>query len=650
MRPLATLLFAALFAPAPVFAQSDPSGLSRNATLFEEKWGGIEASFAAKVKARNDVYLQALTAREKAFQAEGDLEGVLACREEVARLKEGVGPSGPAEVTVISALDFKDGQKIREYGVCIILGPPVGSEASLVHRFAGGFYRLRLKAGQQKAGDEDVKAEIRVGDDFAAPFTVSALHTSPVEHVIDCSLPPGEHRVVIEFKNDYYKPALPDATAQDRNLHLFSLAIEGPIGRAPAAGGKIGELRQAWASDLERLENAQKNEESELARKYVEALVGLRTNLNRTNRQAEGELVQAEIERVVRLVPGLVAPATAPAAESSRPPAGRLLLQYSFDNAEGGSAKPDGAAGPAFRAHGGASFLSVPNCGRVLKLSGSSDYLELREPAGMNLDDKSFSIILLSSDLSAEHSAMLFKGREEEPEAAMVVGHHAGKLVFRLGEAVVTCEPKGDQEAWKQMAFVFNAAARDIKIYLDGKEAASGSAPAALKGTDGAPFLIGRHPHREGVAYAGKIDNLRVTDRAMAPHEIASLYTRDKVEIDKLLRSWLGPPPRNPRELEAFLVGTLWSLRTERSPDGPGRIYYVTFRSGGRMEIIDHWEHYRFKATSARNIEVYREYAGTVHKIEFANGFDRLSGEYFGEGARDYGTKRRGCFLEREKR
>ena len=136
----------------------------------------------------------------------------------------------------------------------------------------------------------------------------------------------------------------------------------------------------------------------------------------------------------------------------------------------------------------------------------------------------------------------------------------------------------------------------------------------------------------------------------MAPHEMLSLYQRDKLEMDKLLRSWLGPPPRNARELEAFLAGTWWTLRTERSPDGPGKTYFVTFRPGGSMEIRDHWEHYLFKATSARNIEVYSEYGGTVHKIEFANGFDRFSGEYLGEGGRDYGTKRRGGFLEREAR
>ena len=632
-------------------AQSDISGLERNTTLFEEKWAAIEASYKTKIATRVKAYQKALELQEKAFQEEGDLEGVLGCREELARLKEGGGPAGPAEVKVIPALEFKGGQKMPEYGVCIIMGPPVGTEATVRHDFAGGFYRLRLKAGQQKAGDEDVKGEIRVGDHFRAPFVVTALHSAPVDHVFDCSLPAGEHRVVIEYTNDYFDPANPDSYTRDRNLHFFSLAIEGPLGKS-TIGGKLGVLRNAWSSDCDKLDNTRKTEEEELGRRYIEALTGLKTNLIRTGRQAEADLVQVEVDRVRGLVPGLaaVAPPPGPVSETPRPPSGRVLLQYTFDAPDGTSAKPDGGNGPVLQARGGATFVPVPNCGRVLKLSSSRDYLIMQDPAGANLDGKSFTIVMLSSELAATHSAIFFKGNEDDPDSAMVIGHHADKLVFRLGKSSVSCEPKGDQEVWKQVAFVYNAAAKDMKIYIDGKEAASGSALEPLKGTDGEPLLIGRHPHREEVPYVGKIDNLRITDRAMAPHEMLSLYQRDKLEMDKLLRSWLGPPPRNARELEAFLAGTWWTLRTERSPDGPGKTYFVTFRPGGSMEIRDHWEHYLFKATSARNIEVYREYGGTVHKIEFSNGFDRLSGEYLGEGGRDYGTKRRGGFLEREAR
>ena len=652
MRPT-TLTFAAfLLAAFTAPAQSDISGLERNTTLFEEKWAAIETAYKAKVAARLKAYQDTLVLQEKSFQDAGDLEGLLGCREELARLKEGGGPAGPAEVQIIPALDFKGGQKMPEYGVCIIMGPPVGTEATVRHAFEGGFYRLRLKAGQQKAGDEDVKAEIRVGDAFRAPFVVSALHSAPVDHVFDCSLPAGEHRITIQYTNDFYDPANPDPYTKDRNLHFFSLAVEGPLGKGSPAGGKLGELRIAWSSDTDKLDNARKAEEEELGRKYIDALTGLKTNLGRTGRQAEGDLVQVEIDRVRNLVPGLAAPSAAPgaASEAPRPAGGRVLLQYTFDAAEGTSAKPEGGAGPVLQARGGASFAPVPNCGRVLKLAGARDYFEMADAEGANLDGKSFTILMLASDLSATHSAILYKGDEDNPGSELVIGHHADKLVFRLGDARVSCEPKGDQEVWKQVAYVFNAAAKDMKIYIDGKEVATAAAPAALKGSDGTSLFIGRHPHRKEVGYHGKIDSLRITDRAMAPHEIASIFQRDKVEMDKLLRSWLGPPPRNSRELEAFLAGTWWTLRTERSPEGPGKIYFVSFRAGGRVEIRDHYENYLYKATAARSIEVYREYGGTVHKIEFSTAFDRYAGEYFGENSRDYGTKRRGYFLDREKR
>jgi hypothetical protein len=88
------ILLATLSAAFAASAQSDISGLERNTTLFEEKWAAIESAYKTKVAARGMAYQKALELQEKAFQDEGDLEGVLGCREEAARLKAGGGTCG----------------------------------------------------------------------------------------------------------------------------------------------------------------------------------------------------------------------------------------------------------------------------------------------------------------------------------------------------------------------------------------------------------------------------------------------------------------------------------------------------------------------------------------------------------------------------
>ena len=39
---------------------------------------------------------------------------------------------------------------------------------------------------------------------------------------------PGEHRVAVEFINDYYRPDAPDPSQRDRNLIVDRIELDGP--------------------------------------------------------------------------------------------------------------------------------------------------------------------------------------------------------------------------------------------------------------------------------------------------------------------------------------------------------------------------------------------------------------------------------------
>lgn len=633
-------------------AQTEGTSLERNSAVFEEKWTGIQAAWSGKVKERREKYLAEVAALEKSCQAEGDLDGVLACRAEVARVDAGGGPPGVSEEMSAPELlpmeTLKTGDALPEGGRRL-KGEGEGKSLSFPYFFSAGHHRFVLTAAQQKAGKEDVKGVFKVGDVFQSPFVVSLPKASPGPVVFECDLPGGGHPITVELAN----PGTSEGV--ERALLVRSLTVESPVmrsGFSKVAG--LAARQEAWAGDYGEFTQIRNQDQKDLARKYLDALGGQKTNLVRGGREAEAGLVQAEIDRVRQMVPGLATPSPAPVEVAPAGPS-RVMVQYSFDAPTGRTIKPDGGQGPELEIHGGASFMPVPNSGCVLNLAGNKDYLSATSAAGLDLDGQSFTIIYLAQEMDAVYSAILYKGREGVEESELVVGNHGGKLVFKMGLEKLTYEPKADLEIWKQVALVFNAATREQKIYIDGREVASRAAATMLKGSDGQPLLVGRHPHRQEVGFNGKLDNLRIANRAFAAHEISTLYQRDKVELDRMIRSWLGPPPRNPRELETYLASSWWVIRLERAPEGVGLFRYAVFRPGGRFEILGGYEHYLYKATSARNIEVWRENSwseqrGTVYKLEFAAGADRFTGEYMGEGSRDYGTKRRGVFIGREKR
>ena len=100
--------------------------------------------------------------------------------------------------------------------------------------FAGsGEYILRVLAWGDQAGDEPVKMALRIDGTDVEIFEVRATARKPRDYELRHRMEGGEHRVAAAFLNDYFNPEASDPRRRDRNLHVGSMTVIGPIGMLP---------------------------------------------------------------------------------------------------------------------------------------------------------------------------------------------------------------------------------------------------------------------------------------------------------------------------------------------------------------------------------------------------------------------------------
>lgn len=93
-----------------------------------------------------------------------------------------------------------------------------------------GEYILRVKAFADQAGDELAKMELRLDGKELEKLEVKAANAGETQTFEKrVSIPAGKKTVGAAFLNDYYKQL--DGKNEDRNLHIVSISVAGPIGK-----------------------------------------------------------------------------------------------------------------------------------------------------------------------------------------------------------------------------------------------------------------------------------------------------------------------------------------------------------------------------------------------------------------------------------
>ncbi len=92
-----------------------------------------------------------------------------------------------------------------------------------------GFYRIQVKAGEQHAGPENSKLELKMGRDLLTTFNITDLFGKPGIYTFPVRLGEGEVTLSVSFINDYYVAAQGKQPAQDRNAYVYGMELIGPI-------------------------------------------------------------------------------------------------------------------------------------------------------------------------------------------------------------------------------------------------------------------------------------------------------------------------------------------------------------------------------------------------------------------------------------
>ena len=95
-------------------------------------------------------------------------------------------------------------------------------------------YIIRVRAGGDQAGPDPVRMAFRVDGKEIKTVDVTGPANAAAQFEVRIKLTKGSHRVAVAFLNDYYMPNAADPKLKgDRNLHVDSLMVLGPIGALP---------------------------------------------------------------------------------------------------------------------------------------------------------------------------------------------------------------------------------------------------------------------------------------------------------------------------------------------------------------------------------------------------------------------------------
>ena len=117
-------------------------------------------------------------------------------------------------------------------------GGTLGSDGEIGQDFdfpAEGEYLFRANASGDQAGPDPVRMGFRIAGREEQVVDVPNRRRSPKDFEFRMRVPAGRQRFSVAFLNDYYNPEAENPKQRDRNLHVESLTVVGPLGIVEAA-------------------------------------------------------------------------------------------------------------------------------------------------------------------------------------------------------------------------------------------------------------------------------------------------------------------------------------------------------------------------------------------------------------------------------
>jgi hypothetical protein len=230
---------------------------------------------------------------------------------------------------------------------------------------------------------------------------------------------------------------------------------------------------------------------------------------------------------------------------------GTLEASWKFDNRKAGGIVDASGNGLVGSFKNGARVVGG-NVGDVLTLGGPNQFVDMGDPVALRLVGSmtlsawmkvsSFSnldgaIVARRERFGYQLDTTAYRGRGAGPQTlGFRLTNASGRLMARFGKTPL------DERTWHHVAGVYDADARTLNVYLDGRldngcqigDVTSRQLPSQSH------VFIGRSGRRDGYWFKGDVDDVRIYSRALTPLEIENL-TRDTARG----RSLAAPPQRS---------------------------------------------------------------------------------------------------------
>lgn len=223
-------------------------------------------------------------------------------------------------------------------------------------------------------------------------------------------------------------------------------------------------------------------------------------------------------------VPAAATPVTYTATYRAVPSG--LVAAYSFDQGSGGIAADASGRGHTGTLSGGATWTAAGRHGGAVSLDGATGMVTVPDAADLRLSGALTAEAWVRPSSVARRRTVVFKDRTGGFSYALYAGSnntHPQAYAYLSGaDRAVTGPDALPLNTWTHLAFSYDG--RTLRLFRNGVQVAAHAATGTIPAAAG-PLHFGANPLWTE-AFAGRIDDLRIYNRALTPAEI--LADRDR--------------------------------------------------------------------------------------------------------------------------
>jgi PGF-CTERM protein/uncharacterized repeat protein (TIGR01451 family) len=231
--------------------------------------------------------------------------------------------------------------------------------------------------------------------------------------------------------------------------------------------------------------------------------------------------VAASVLVAVFVIVGLVSPVIAQASSDA-------VLILHFDEGSGTIAKDESGHGNEGTIYGATWTEGIS--GKALRFDGKGDFIEIPDDVSLDITDAiTLEAWVEFTDVSEGY--IISKGRDMY--GLLTYRRDNGKLSFHIGGVSALKSPGTYNDGkWHHLVGTYdrNAGSNNRKLYVDGDEVNSDTQTLVIP-LDNVRLGLGVWGHESGYYWKGKIDKIRIYNRALTVDEIKTHYEGKQTDL-----------------------------------------------------------------------------------------------------------------------